>query len=275
MLGQNTRVHESLLKVLEIGNARVEIHSSVAALGEAAAAQTARLIAGAIAARGHARIIVATGNSQLAFISALMKRRDVEWGRVEAFHMDEYVGIRKDHPASFRLWLRTRVDEKSALGDMHYIDGDASDLSGEIARYTQLLTAKPIDIAFVGFGENGHIAFNDPPVADFRDPATLKIVTLDEACRRQQVGEGHFKDMDSVPKQALTITCPGLFRAAAWVCCVPEARKAKAVRGALEGPITTECPASIVRTHPQPFVYLDQDSAALLGNGPKKHSYYS
>lgn len=265
---------DSLVKTLEIGNARVQIHPTVADLGEAAAAETARLIREAIAKRGHARIIVATGNSQLAFITALMKRRDVEWEHVEAFHMDEYVGISANHPASFRLWLQTRVDEKCSLAAMHYIEGDAPDIAAETKRYTELLMERPIDLAFVGFGENGHIAFNDPPVADFKDPATLKVVTLEDACRRQQVGEGHFKTINDVPERALTITCPGLFRAATWICCVPEKRKADAVQKALEGPISTACPASITRTHPQAFVYLDQESASKLGRREKKNSYY-
>jgi glucosamine-6-phosphate deaminase len=144
------------------------------------------------------------------------------------------------------------------------LNGDAADLQAEIARYTQLLKQAPIDVAFVGFGENGHIAFNDPPTADFNDPVMVKIVTLDEACRRQQAGEGHFRDLTGVPKEAVTITCSGLFRADAWVCCVPESRKAQAVRDALEGAIAETCPASLVQRHPNAYVYLDTDSAARL-----------
>ena len=131
-------------------------------------------------------------------------------------------------------------------------------------RYSQLLTDAPIDLAFVGFGENGHIAFNDPHVADFNDPAIVKRVILDEACRRQQAGEGHFRDVESVPREALTVTCTGLFRANAWICCVPEARKAQAVENALEGPISESCPASIVRRHLNAYVYLDPESSSLL-----------
>lgn len=241
----------------------IEVYPSPIELGNAAAERAAEIINAAIADHGRARIIAATGNSQIPLADALVKQR-VNWSAVELFHMDEYVGIGPDHPSSFRYWIRTRLEQKIHPAAAHYLDGDVADLDGEIRRYSKLLLEAPIDLAFVGFGENGHIAFNDPGVADFKDPATVKRVTLDEACRRQQAGEGHFKDIDSVPKEALTITCPGLFRAKAWVCCVPERRKAEAVRNALEGPISESCPASLVRTHPNAFVYLDTDSASLL-----------
>jgi glucosamine-6-phosphate deaminase len=248
--------------------AHVRLHRSRAASGVAAAAVAARVIRDAIASRGTARIMVATGNSQLAMIDALMADESLAWDRVEAFHMDEYVGLPATHSASFRLWLNTRVAARRPLRAMHLIEGDAPSAAEEIARYTALLSAGPLDLAFVGFGENGHIAFNDPPVADFSDPAMLKVVTLDEACRRQQVGEGHFPHLDAVPRNAITVTCSGLFRAAAWICCVPEARKARAVRDALEGPISTACPASLVRRHPHATVFLDPDSASLLAQRP-------
>jgi glucosamine-6-phosphate deaminase len=189
---------------------------------------------------------------------------NVDWKSVEVFHMDEYAGMPDTHPASFRLWIRNRVEDKVHPGKVHYIQGDAPDPDAELDRYAKLMLAEPIDLAFVGFGENGHIAFNDPHVADFKDPLTLKRVSLDDACRRQQAGEGHFPTFDDVPKEAFTVTCPGLFRAEAWVCVVPEARKAEAVRNALEGPISEACPSSIVRTHPNATVYLDAESAALL-----------
>jgi glucosamine-6-phosphate deaminase len=147
------------------------------------------------------------------------------------------------------------------------LQGDAPDLEAEMRRYAQLLNVAPIDVAFVGFGENGHIAFNDPRVADFQDPETVKMITLDDACRRQQAGEGHFKDVDSVPPLALTITCTGLFRAEAWVCNVPDLRKAEAVKNALEGPISESCPASLVRRHRNSYVFLDSASASLLSVG--------
>lgn len=244
-------------------NARVQIHGSVAALGIAAAQDAAQLINQVITDNGHARIMVATGNSQIAFIDALTKQ-SIDWKAVEVFHMDEYSGISETHPASFRQWIKTRLESKVHPGQMHYIRGDASDLNGEIQRYSTLLEAAPVDVAFVGFGENGHIAFNDPPNADFNDPLNVKRVQLDEPCRRQQAGEGHFRDLAAVPLEAITVTCPGLFRARAWVSCVPEARKAKAVQSALEGPISTACPASLIRRHPNATLYLDTESAGLL-----------
>ena len=250
-------------RTFHAGAARIQVYSSPASLGEAAAEHAAALITSAIQDHGRARVIAATGNSQIPFVSALVKQ-PVDWKSVELFHMDEYAGMAPNHPASFRLWIRTRIEEQIHPFKTHYLVGDAADLDAEIERYSALLLKAPIDLAFVGFGENGHIAFNDPPVADFRDPATVKRVVLDEACRKQQAGEGHFPDLASVPKEAVTITCTGLFRANAWVSCVPERRKAEAVRNALEGPITEACPASLVRRHPNASVYLDSESASLL-----------
>ncbi|MBV9300810.1 MAG: glucosamine-6-phosphate deaminase [Acidobacteriaceae bacterium] len=245
------------------GKARVHVFESPAALGNAAAEKAAALIKSGIERRGRARVIVATGNSQLALIEELVKK-DVNWSAVEIFHMDEYAGMKAGHAASFRRWIKTRVEDKVHPAKANYLAGDATDLDAEIERYSRLLNKAPIDLAFVGFGENGHIAFNDPHVADFNDPATVKRVTLDERCRRQQAGEGHFKDIESVPAEALTVTCSGLFRAEAWVCAVPDRRKAEAVRGALEGPISETCPASLVQNHPDANVYLDRESASLL-----------
>lgn len=246
------------------GNAHVGIYSTRQAMGLAAAADAAAFIRKTVQERGHARIMVATGNSQLDLINALVDQPGVPWQSTELFHMDEYVGVAADHPASFRRWIRKRVEEPLNGVRVNYIEGDAPDTEVEIRRYTQLLTAAAIDLAFVGFGENGHIAFNDPPVADFHDPRTLRRVALDEACRRQQVGEGHFSTIEDVPEEALTVTCSGLLRARAWISCVPEQRKAQAVSRALLGEISTECPASIVRTHPDARVYLDAESASLI-----------
>jgi glucosamine-6-phosphate deaminase len=248
------------------GKAQVEIYRSSAAAGTAAAEKASGIIRAAIANRGRARVIGATGNSQIPLVEALIKQ-EIDWTQVELFHMDEYAGMKADHPASFRYWIRTRIEEKVHPWRTHYLKGDALDLEGEMRTYAQLLNAEPIDVAFVGFGENGHIAFNDPPVADFHDRQTVKMVTLDDACRRQQAGEGHFKDLASVPLQALTITCTGLFRAGAWICNVPDRRKAEAVKNALEGPISEVCPASLVQRHSNSFVFLDPESASLLSVG--------
>jgi glucosamine-6-phosphate deaminase len=236
-------------------------------LAAVAAHQSAQLIRNAIEARGTARIMIATGNSQVEFITALTREAHIHWPSVAVFHLDEYVGISAAHPASFRRWIRTRVADVVQPRSVSYIDGDAPDLEAEMERYSALLKAAPIDLALIGFGENGHIAFNDPPVADFRDPRTLRKVLLDGPCRAQQAGEGHFADIAAVPCEALTVTCSGLFRASSWVCVVPDRRKAQAVKDALEGPIAETCPASLVRTHPSACVYLDQESAALLSAG--------
>jgi glucosamine-6-phosphate deaminase len=250
------------------GTAQIAVYDSLTDLGSAAARRAAELIAEAIRKNGRARIIGATGNSQIPLVEALVKQ-PVDWQAVELFHMDEYVGIDANHPSSFRYWMRNRLVEKIHLGKTYYLAGDAPDLAAEMKRYTALLLEAPIDVAFVGFGENGHIAFNDPHVADFEDPETVKKISLDEACRRQQAGEGHFESSAAVPKEAVTITCSGLFRARAWVSCVPEARKAEAVRDALEGPISEACPASLVRRHPEAHVYLDSASASLLAPHPE------
>jgi len=249
------------------GTARVRIFRSPQELGAAAALDAAQIIRTAVEQQGRARIILDTGNSQLEMITALVDAPEVPWNRVEAFHMDEYVGMPASHPSSFRKWIKTRLEDRVHPGTVHYLEGDALDLNGEQGRYSGLLNAAPIDIAFVGFGENGHIAFNDPHVADFADKATVKRVLIDEISQRQQAGEGHFPNPESVPRDALTITCPGLFRAKAWLCCVPDLRKAVAVRDALEGPISAACPASIVRTHPNATVYLDMESASMLHDG--------
>jgi glucosamine-6-phosphate deaminase len=253
------------LKSFCVENAQVQIYASPQELGNAAAQKAVEIISAALERHGKARVIAATGNSQIPLIEELV-RHSVNWGGVELFHMDEYIGLSANHPSSFRYWIRTRLVEKVRPGKVFYIDGDAADLEAEIERYSQLLLAEPIDVAFVGFGENGHIAFNDPSTADFNDSDTVKEVALDEACRKQQVGEKHFKDIDSVPGQAVTITCTGLLRASHWVCCVPEARKAEAVRNALTGPISETCPASLVRRHPSACLYLDKDSASQLSD---------
>ena len=252
------------LKDFTVEKAFVQILPTYEAAGQAAAEKAAEIIRAAIRQKGHARIIIATGNSQLPVVKHLVKATDLDWGAVEVFHMDEYVGIDARHPASFRLWLRTELADVVQPGAMHYLQGDADDLEAEMRRYAAKLAEGPIDLCFPGFGENGHIAFNDPHVADFSDPLPIKRVVTDDSCRMQQVNEGHFPHLSAVPEEALTLTCPTLLSAKYLVCCVPEARKAEAVRNALEGPISPLCPASVVRTHPLAFIFLDLDSAALL-----------
>jgi glucosamine-6-phosphate deaminase len=235
-----------------------------AELGKAAAHDAAIAIRSAIDARGSARIVVATGNSQLHTVEAFTSEPGIDWSVVDVFHLDEYAGMPADHPASFRHWIRTRVEERVHPRAMNYIEGDAPDLDAELERYSRLLNSAPIDVTFLGIGENGHIAFNDPHVANFEDPLTVRRVSLDEACRRQQVGEGHFRTLDDVPKEACTVTCSALMRMGKWIVSVPELRKAEAVRNTLEGPISVACPASIIRVHTDATLYLDRDSSSLL-----------
>ncbi len=243
----------------------VRIFDSPAELGRAAARDAETIILEAVAARGEARIIVATGNSQLHTVEALTSSEFIDWSVVDVFHLDEYVGLPATHPASFRYWIRTRVEERVRPRSVNYIEGDAPDLEAELRRYSTLLDAAPVDLTFIGIGENGHIAFNDPHVADFADPLTVRRVTLDEACRRQQVGEGHFPTLADVPAEACTVTCSALLRMGKWICSVPDRRKAEAVRDALRGPVTEACPASLIQQHHTALVYLDRDSASLIG----------
>lgn len=247
-------------------SAMVRVLPDGRALGEAAATLATRAIARAIATDGVAHVMFATGNSQLEFLAALTARNDVDWSQVIGFHMDEYVGIAADHPASFRRYLRERLLAKARLRAFHEVVGDAPDAGAECDRYAALLRAHPLHLCCLGIGENGHLAFNDPPVADFADPLDVKVVELDRACRQQQVGEGHFPAIDAVPRHAITVTIPALLRADTVLAVVPEARKRDPVTRALEGPIDPACPASALRTHADATVLLDPASAAGLSS---------
>jgi glucosamine-6-phosphate deaminase len=229
-----------------------------------AAVEAADGLQAAIAARGEANIMLATGNSQLAFLVELVKIPGVAWDKVRAFHMDEYVGLAASHSASFQRYMRERVAAQLPVMEFHYLNGEAPDSQAEAKRYEALLRAHPLDVCCAGIGENGHLAFNDPPVADFDDPRDVKVVALEAVSRRQQVGEGHFASLDDVPTHAITVTIPALLRARRVLVIVPEARKAKPVRDALYGPITTACPASILRRQANATLYLDLESSALL-----------
>ncbi len=242
---------------------KVEIHADKDSLGAAAAEFVAGRLREAITARGSARLILATGASQYEFLAALREQGAIAWPRVTVFHLDEYLGMDDRHPASFRRYLRERVFDHLPFGQVHLLAGDAADPAAECARYAALLDEAPVDVACIGIGENGHLAFNDPP-ADFETPARVHIVLLDEACRRQQVGEGHFATMADVPTRALSLTIPAILDARTISCVVPDRRKAEAVRCTLAGPITPACPASALRTHADVRLYLDQESAELL-----------
>lgn len=228
-------------------------------LGRAAAEHAAAVIRAAIAARGAARIIAATGASQFEFLQALTAQ-EVDWSKVEMFHLDEYIGLPITHPASFRKYLIERLIEPTGLSSYHLLDGEA-DPTRTCQEVGARLSAAPIDVAFVGIGENGHLAFNDPP-ADFETEAPYLIVQLDEDCRRQQLGEGWFQTLADVPTQAISMSVQQILKAREIVCVVPDARKARAVRNSLLEEISPRYPASILRRHESVSLYLDPDSSA-------------
>lgn len=246
---------------------RVEILADKAALGRAAAADGAQQIREAIARQGAARIVVATAASQFEMLSELVQAPGIDWTRVTAFHLDEYLGLPITHPASFRLYLWQRFVSRLPLplAAFHFIDGEG-DAAAVCARLADAIRAAPVDVAFIGIGENGHLAFNDPP-ADFETTAPYLVVELDEACRRQQLGEGWFKSLADVPAHAISISVRQILASRTIVCSVPDRRKAPAVQGTLTGPVTPQLPASILQTHPATTIYLDPDSASLL-NAP-------
>lgn len=252
-------------RTLHVDALTVRVDGDLDGMATAAAAEAATSLRAAIDARGEANVMLATGNSQLAFLERLGSVGGVEWGAVRAFHMDEYVGLAPTHSASFQRYMREKVAAKLPFKEFHYLDG-RGDAEAEAARYESLLRAHPLDLCCCGIGENGHLAFNDPPVAQFDDPREVKIVELAIESRRQQVGEGHFATVDEVPTHAITVTIPALLRARRVLAIVPEARKAPAVHAALTGPITTECPASILRTCAHAELFLDGQSSSLLAS---------
>ncbi len=252
------------MKTLQVDALSVRIHATQAELAHEVAMMARECLLDALARQGSATVIFATGNSQVQTLDALVALGGIDWSRVAMFHMDEYLGIDAQHPASFRRFLRERVEAKLKPKQFHYLEGDCLLPLAECERYTKLLRAQPIELCLLGIGENGHIAFNDPPVADFDDSQSVKLVKLDDVCRQQQVGEGHFPNLSAVPQYAFTLTIPALCSAKRMLCIVPERRKARAVKEALRGPISTACPASVLRRHPHCTLFLDADSATLL-----------
>ncbi|HXU49545.1 MAG TPA: glucosamine-6-phosphate deaminase [Candidatus Binatia bacterium] len=241
---------------------KLQIFEDKGAMSSAAAAHAARALRKSIAERGRARIIAATGASQLDFLDALTKSAGIEWQLVEMFHLDEYIGLPATHPASFRKYLLDNFVTKAGITRHHFLDGD-KDPKEVNERVGKELTAAPIDVAFVGIGENAHLAFNDPP-ADFKTERPYLVVDLDEACRRQQVGEGWFAEISEVPRQAISMSVRQILKSNEIIAIVPDARKAEAVQRSLEGEIKPETPASILRSHPATTLYLDKASAGLL-----------
>jgi glucosamine-6-phosphate deaminase len=240
----------------------VKVFEDKAALGRTAAEQACAGIRMAINMRGQARIVAATGASQLEFLGALTRKEDIDWQRVEMFHLDEYIGLPITHPASFRKYLLENLIQKTGITKYHLLDGEG-DAHEVVRQVGESLKAAPVDIAFVGIGENGHLAFNDPP-ADFESEEPYLIVELDEACRRQQVGEGWFADLSKVPRKAISMSVRQVMKAREILAVVPDTRKAEAVRLCFEGEIGPMAPASILRKHTEATIYLDRESASLL-----------
>lgn len=255
-------------KKFTVDRLAVAIYPDVKSLAQGAARDAAVQLERALAERGEAAAILATGNSQLEFLDALVAGQgsqwNLDWSRITLFHMDEYLGLPATHSASFRLYMKERVENKLKPRAFHYVEGDALEPLAECERYESLLKAQKLDLCCLGIGENGHLAFNDPPVANFADDRWVKIVRLEESCRLQQVGEGHFPSVDAVPQYALTLTIPALCAAGRVLAIVPERRKAQAVLGSLTLPVSPECPGTYLRTQPHCALYLDADSASLL-----------
>ncbi len=241
---------------------QILVHSDAAAMGRDSAERAATILKAALAERNEARLVVATGASQFTVLEHLTSDRSIDWGRIDAFHLDEYVGLDDQHPASFCRYLRERFVSRVPLRSFSYLDGK-QDPEQTIAKVGAKLTAAPIDLALIGIGENAHLAFNDPP-ANFDTEAPYLIVQLDEACRQQQVGEGWFPSLADVPTRAISMSVRQILKCRYLICSVPDARKAVAVQRSVEGPLTPDVPASILRQHPQVVLNLDTAAASLL-----------
>jgi len=241
----------------------IQILPSKPELGAAAAARAAAAIREAIGRQGRARVVAATGASQFEFLDALVQAPQIDWSKTTFFHLDEYVGLPESHPASFRRYLRQRIVERVRPGAFHFVAGDAADPQAECRRVGELIAAQPVDVAFVGIGENGHLAFNDPP-ADFDVETPYLVVALDEACRRQQLGEGWFARLEDVPRRAISMSIRQILRSREILCIVPDARKARAVHECLDLGVSPLHPASALQRHGRTTIFLDPDSAALL-----------
>jgi len=252
------------VKYLRAGTMKVEIHANRKLAGEAAARSAAQAFSDLDSAGNGLGVIFATGASQLDTLHALTSMPGLPWRKVHGFHLDEYIGIDENHPASFRRYLRENLTARVPLGEFFEIDGSSADLDGVRQEYAEKLRAVGPQLCLLGIGENGHLAFNDPSEANFDDPDAIKVVTLDTMCRQQQLAEGWFKSLEEVPARALTLTIPALFKVPKLIVSVPGIRKATSVRRALQEPISSNCPATILRTHPDVTLDLDPESASEL-----------
>ena len=242
----------------------IKIYSNKEVMGKAAAQKAAEILKDAIDKKGKATFVIATGASQFEFLESLVQIDSIDWSKTTMFHLDEYVGIHDDHPASFRKYLNDRFISKVHPGDVYLIKGDAKDPEQECDHLNRIIGGYVIDISFVGIGENGHLAFNDPP-ADFNTEKPYIIVTLDEVCRKQQIGEGWFKSLEDVPKRAISMSVKQIMKSKNIICTVPDKRKAQAVRDCFKGDeISPNCPASILKKHDNCFIFLDENSSIYL-----------
>lgn len=251
-------------QVFEVDKLRVEVYSTRFLVGQAAAVDVGARMKEILKIKDRLSIVFAAAPSQNEFLAALSPLERINWDKVIAFHMDEYVGLWAEAPQRFGNFLRDRLFDRVEPGLVYYLDGNAPDLEKECQRYTQLLNRYPPDMVCLGIGENGHIAFNDPGVADFGDPQVVKVVELDKRCRQQQVHDGCFPKIELVPKLALTMTIPALTSSDWMYCIVPGPTKAEAVRQTLQGSITESRPGSVLRRHDRTILYLDTHSAGLL-----------
>jgi glucosamine-6-phosphate deaminase len=258
------KVPQNHVTHFNIGNLKLEIHTDKMAAGAAAALAAAAEIWRLAQLRQHIAIIFATGASQLDMLDALTSTPELPWSQVRGFHLDEYVGLDENHPASFRRYLREKLTQRVAMREFFEIDGNAADIDSFCRDYAHRLHLASPQLCLIGIGENGHLAFNDPLEANFEDPQAIRMVNLDETCRRQQVAEGWFNGLEEVPQHALTVTIPTLLRVPKLIASVPGPRKAQIVRRTLEEPISTNCPSTILRSHHDVTIYLDVDSAAAL-----------
>lgn len=252
-----------LLKNFKVDNLDVQVYDTRDSMGEGAAAEAVAYLKQILAEKDEIYMIFAAAPSQNEFLAAVAEAEGIDWGRVHALHMDEYVGLPADAPQGFGNFLRRAIFDKVPFASVEYI-GTSADTESTIARYDAVLAAHHVDVVFMGIGENGHIAFNDPHVADFNDPARIKKVDLDLKCRNQQVHDGCFAQLDDVPEYALTLTCPTLFNADRLFCVVPAATKADAVKATVTGPIGEQCPATILRRHKCATLYTDADSGKYI-----------
>lgn len=252
------------MKTFSVDQLSVRVYPTHLELAQDAAKIAQNHLKSTLDTQGYGTVILATGNSQIQFLQALVSLGDLDWSKITCFHLDEYLGISQSHRASFRRYLREKVEKLVKPGCFHYLQGDCLEPLQECDRYSKLLMAQTIDLCLLGVGDNGHLAFNEPNVTNFQDSYPVKLVQLDRQCRQQQVNQGHFPNLEAVPQYAFTLTIPMIGAAKRILCLAPQKHKAEVIKTALQGEISPHCPTSWLRTQPQATLFLDADSAALI-----------